>query len=151
MPNNVLIKEGDTVEGAKCSIVARRVEWKGLKYDPITRQKMTMYELDRNCSVEVLESLQLTEDEIIRRKEFNVHGDVGDIVQGDAIQVWVDTKRNSLKFDVKEGISARHGASLTKTSKRTIGRLKYSFSIYKQLLNHSTHKSVESNIKGHIK
>ena len=147
----ILIKEGDIVEGSKCSITARRVEWKGLKYDPITGLKMTLYELDRNCSVEVLESLNLTPEEVEIRKALCVHGDVGDLIKGDAIQVWIDTKRNSLKFEVKEGVSARHGASLTNTTKRTVGRLKYSFSVYKQLLNHSSKMSVESNIKGKLK
>lgn len=148
---DVLIKEGDIVEGNKCSITARRVEWKGLRYDPITKTKMTLYELDRNCTVEVLEALNLTSDELEIRKAYNVHGNIGDKITGDAIQVWVDTKRNSLKFEVKEGVSARHGASLVNTSKRTIGKLKYSFSIYKQLLEHSTKASVKSNIKGNLK
>lgn len=149
--SNVLIKEGDIVEGSKCSIIARRVEWKGLRYDPITGVKMTLYELDRNCSVEVLESLNLTQDELGIRKKLYIHGSVGDIIKGDAIQVWVNTKRNSLKFDVKEGVSARHGASLVRTSKRTVGRLKQSFPNYKKLLNHSAKPSVESNIKGYLK
>lgn len=149
--SNVLIEEGSIVEGGKCSIMARRVEWKGLKYDPITGAKMTLYELDRNCSVEVLESLNLTQDDLGIRKKLYVNGNVGDLIKGDAIQVWVDTKRNSLKFGVKEGVSARHGASLAKTSKRTVGRLKQSFPVYKKLLNHSAKSSVESNIKGHLK
>lgn len=149
--SKVLIEEGSIIEGNKCSIVARRVEWKGLKIDPITQKRMMLYELDRNCSVEVLESLNLSEEELIIRRDLCVHGEVGDLIKGDAIQVWVDIKRNSLKFDVKEGISARHGASLADTPKRTVGRIKYSFPVYKKLLNHSSKASVESNIKGYLK
>lgn len=149
--SKTLIKEGDIVEGNKCSIIARRVDWKGSKKDPITQKRMMLYELDRNCSVEVLESLGLSDEEIEIRKALFVCGEKGDIIQGDAIQVWVDSKRNSVKFNVKEGVSGRHGASLANTSKRTIGRIKYSFQGYKKLLNHSARTAVESNIKGNLK
>lgn len=110
---------------------------------------MTLYELDRNSSVEITEALQLNEEEILIRKQMNVHGEVGDTIKGDAIRLWVDSKRNSLKFDTKEGVSGRHGANLASTNKRTVSKLKYSFENYKRLFNHSA--QVESNIKGQIK
>lgn len=145
----IYIKEGEIIEGKKADVVARRAEWKGLKEEPITGKKMTLYELDRNSSVEITEALQLNEEEILIRKQMNVHGEVGDIIKGDAIKLWVDSKRNSLKFDTKEGVSGRHGANLASTNKRTVSKLKYSFENYKRLFNHSA--QVESNIKGQIK
>lgn len=145
----IYIKEGEIIEGKKADVIARRAEWKGLKEEPITGKKMTLYELDRNSSVEITEALQLNEEEILIRKQMNVHGEVGDTIKGDAIRLWVDSKRNSLKFDTKEGVSGRHGANLASTYKRTVSKLKYSFENYKRLFNHSA--QVESNIKGQIK
>ena len=145
----IYIKEGEIIEGKKAAVVARRAEWKGLKEEPITGKKMTLYELDRNSSVEITEALQLNEEEILIRKQMNVHGEEGDTIKGDAIRLWVDSKRNSLKFDTKEGVSGRHGANLASTNKRTVSKLKYSFENYKRLFNHSA--QVESNIKGQIK
>lgn len=117
----------DLVEGAKCHVSARKVLWKGLRKDPITNQNMTLYELDRNCSVEVMESLQLTKEALDLRQHKNVHGNVGDQIGGDAIQLFIDSKRNSLKFVPKEGQSARHGASLSDTNVRTIGQIRYPY------------------------
>lgn len=145
----IYIKEGEIIEGKKAAVIARRAEWKGLKEEPITGKKMTLYELDRNSSVEITEALQLNEEEILIRKQMNVHGEVGDTIKGDAIRLWVDSKGNSLKFDTKEGVSGRHGANLASTNKRTVSKLKYSFENYKRLFNHSA--QVESNIKGQIK
>ena len=145
----IYIKEGEIIEGKKADVIARRAEWKGLKEEPITGKKMTLYELDRNSSVEITEALQLNEEEILIRKQMNVHGEVGDTIKGDAIRLWVDSKRSSLKFDTKEGVSGRHGANLASTNKRTVSKLKYSFENYKRLFNHSA--QVESNIKGQIK
>lgn len=144
----IYIKEGDIIEGKKADVIARRAEWKGLKEEPITGKKMTLYELDRNSSVEITEALELNEEDKKIREDLNVHGNVGDKIQGDAIRLWVDSKRNSLKFNTKEGISGRHGANLVSTNKRTVSKLKYSFDNYKKLFKHS---AIESNIKGHIK
>lgn len=145
----IYIKEGEIIEGKKADVIARRAEWKGLREEPITGRKMTLYELDRNSSVKITEALQLNEEEILIRKQMNVHGEVGDTIKGDAIRLWVDSKRNSLKFNTKEGVSGRHGANLVSTNKRTVSKLKYSFDNYKRLFNHSA--QVESNIKGQIK
>ncbi|MBR1401739.1 MAG: hypothetical protein IJ604_01870 [Prevotella sp.] len=53
-----------------------------------------------------------------------VHLNKGDKLTADAIQLFVDVKRNSVKFEVKEGQTHTHGASLTSTDKRTVGRIK---------------------------
>ena len=133
------IKEGEMVEGKKCSVSARRLEFKkgGLRKDPITNKSMVLYELDRNCSVEVTECLDLSAEEQQHRIELGVHGSVGDKIQGDAIRLYVDTKRDSLRPIVKEGQSGRYGASLVETNIRTIGRIKTPFSVYNKLLGYS--------------
>lgn len=143
------IKEGEMVEGKKCSISARRLEFKkgGLRKDPITNQNVVLYELDRNCSVEVIESLKLSEEEKQIRDGLEVHGNVGDKIQGDAIRLYIGSKRDSLKPIVKEGQSARHGASLIETNVWTIGKIKTPFSVYDRLLGYSAHsdnKQIES-------
>lgn len=145
----IFIKEGEIIEGLKADVIARRAEWKGLKQEPVTGKKMMLYELDRNSSVEVTQAMELDEEGKALRKLLGVHGELGDKIQGDAIRLWVDSKRNSLKFVTKEGISGRHGANLVSTNKRTIGKIKYSFDNYKRLFNHSA--QVGSNIKGQIK
>lgn len=135
------IRESEMVEGKKCFVSARRIEFKkgGLRKDPITNKNMVLYELDRNCSVEVTESLNLTAEEQQIRAELCVHGNVGDKIQGDAIRLYADTKRDSLKPIVKEGQSGRHGANLVETNIRTIGRIKTPFSVYNRLLGYSAH------------
>lgn len=145
----IYINEGETIEGMKADVIARRTEWKGLKREPITGKLMTLYELDRNCSVEITEAMELDADGKSLREQLGIHGEIGDKIQGDAIKLWVDIKRNALKFNTKEGVSGRHGANLASTSKRTIGKLKYSFDNYKRLFNHSA--QVGSNIKAQIK
>ncbi|WP_303298667.1 hypothetical protein [Phocaeicola coprophilus] len=135
------IKEGEMVEGMKCSIYTRKIEFKkgGLRKDPITNKNMVLYELDRNCSVEVTESMLLLEEEKQKRINLKVHGDVGDKIKGDAIRLYADSKRDSLKPIVKEGQTGRHGASLINTNIRTIGKIKTPFDVYKRLLGYSPH------------
>ena len=47
----------------------------------------------------------------------------------------------TLKPVVKEGQSARHGASLIDTNIRTIGRIKTPFSVYNKLLGYSANSN----------
>ena len=115
---------GALAEGAKCGVYARRVEWKGLRKDPITQKNMTLYELDRNCSVEITEEMTLTDEERKLRERMGVHIAKGDKLTADAIQLFVDVKRNSVEFEAKEGQTHTHGASLASTDKRTVGRIK---------------------------
>ena len=136
------ISPGDLIEGQKCHVMTRKHEFKRLQKDPITNKNMVMYELDRNCSIEVTECLQLSGDELKLRLQNKVGLEFGDCVMGDAIQMFVDTKR-PIKFVVKEGQSARHGASLVNTTKRTIGKLKYNFAAFDKLLGYSSNSITE--------
>lgn len=137
------IAEGEIVEGKKCDIYARKSIWKGLQKDPITQKKMMLYELDRNCSVKVIEALGLTEEEKIIRTEKNIHGEEGSKIQGDAISLYVDSKRKDMNFVVKEGVTSTHGGHLGSTKTRTVGKIKYSFAIYKKLLGHSANSEIK--------
>lgn len=120
------INIGDMVEGAKCEIYTRKEMCKGLREDPITHSSMMVYELDRNCSVEVTEKLLLQNDALEKRNEMNIHCDVGDKLKADAITLYVDTRRK-LKFEVKEGQTSTHGGQLASSKRRTIGEIKYPF------------------------
>lgn len=132
------IREGDMVEAFKCEIYARKIIWKGIHKDPITNKNMTLYELDRNCSTEISEEIGLEQNDLQIRKDMNVHLCLNDKIKGKAIKLYVNSKRNDLKQEVKEGQSATHGASLAHTTVRTIGSIKYPFDIYKKLLGYSS-------------
>ena len=133
------ICEGDLLEGAHCQAIARRPDMKGPKYDPITNQLMMLYELDRNCSLEVTKEMVFeTEEEAELRIQLNVHKNHGDILKAKKMQMYVDTK-NSLRHIVKEGVTATHGAHIYNISERTVGKIKYSLDMYRtkmqQLIN----------------
>lgn len=120
------VNVGDTVEGAKCDVYTRKELFKGLRKDPITRSVMSVYELDRNCSVEVTEELPLSGEEAKKRESMGVHLSKGDKLKADAITLYVDSKRR-LRFEVKEGQSGTHGGNLASTKSRTVGVIKYPF------------------------
>lgn len=136
------ISPGDLVEGQKCHVTTRKYEFKRLQKDPITNKNMVMYELDRNCSVEITECLELPEEDLKLRLQNKVGLELGDRVMGDAIQLFVDTIR-PIKFTVQEGQSGRHGANLVDTTKRTIGKLKYNFAMFNKLLGYSPNSITE--------
>lgn len=114
------------VEGAKCEVYTRKEEFKGLRKDPITHKPMIVYELSRNCSVEVVEKLSLSTEEIEERAGMGIHTEPGDKLKADAITLYVAEKRK-LKIEVKEGQTSTHGGHLISTKKRTIGEIKYPF------------------------
>ena len=106
--------------------MTRRYEFKRLSKDPITNKTMVTCDLDRNCEVEVLESLSLDDNEKALRDSLNVHGEVGDMLEAKSILVFVEGMRPSvMSFVVKEGQTGRHGANLASTNRRTIGKIKY--------------------------
>lgn len=129
------VRQGEMVEGAHCDVMARKVIWKGLRIDPITEKKMTLYELDRNCSVEITRAMTLSPEELQLRQDMGVHLLVGDKLRGDKIQLFVDTIKNDLRFEVDEGVTSRHGAHLANSTKRTIGSIKYRLIAHQNLAN----------------
>lgn len=139
----VFTAEGEMVEGKKCEVSARKFIFKkgGLRKDPITDQNMVLYELDRNCDVMVMESLNLSMADKQRRIELGVHGEVGDLIRSDAIRLYVDSRRDILRPDVVGGYSGRHSANVVRTNVRTIGRIKTPLSIYNNLLGYSANSN----------
>lgn len=130
----VLIRCGEMIEASKCDIYTRKILWKGLHKDPITKKNMTLYELDRNCSAEITEEIVLDEEEKKLREKLNVHLSLDDKIKGDAIQLYVESIRKDLKIEVKEGQTSTHGANLAHTNVRTIGSIKYPFSVFNNIL-----------------
>ena len=65
---------GDMVEGQKTSVVARKIIFKkrSLQKHEITKKLMVAYSMDRNCSVEVTEEIQLTDEEIAARAPYRI-------------------------------------------------------------------------------
>ena len=133
------IKPGEFVDGKKCAVVTRKYDFKGPHRDPLTNSIMMLYELSRNCSVEVT---QKHDDDIERIT--GVHYIVGDIIEAESIQMWVDTKRDNVGFVVKEGVTATHGANLADTKKRTIGTIKYPRSVFDKLLGFTAKPKLKS-------
>lgn len=132
---------GEIVEGAHCDVSARKVDWKGLKKDPITEKLMTLYELDRNASVEVTKEMDFViEKERQKRVDLKVHGVLGDKLRADKIQLYVNTIRNNVRFQVDEGVTGTHGSHLANISERTIGKIKYALATHGNLL-----KAIESS------
>lgn len=129
---------GATIEGAKCEIYSRKENFKGLRQDPITKQPMVTYELSRNCSMEISRELPLSDDERNIPERAGVYLSLGEKIKGESITMYVEGK-GKVSFDVKEGMTARHGGRLLSTSKRTIGVIKYPFdNLRKKLMSNST-------------
>ena len=133
------LNAGDTVEGARCEIYTRKEVFKGMREDPISGESMIVYELDRNCSVEVTEVLELTAEEKKLRAELGVHGEIGDKLKADAITLYVNQKRK-LSVTTKEGLTFTHGGRLISTKRRTEAEIKYPFQNLNTLLGYS-HRS----------
>lgn len=140
------VQPGEIIEASKCGVYSRKIEWKGLKREPITNQLMTLYELDRNCSAEIVEAICLDPEELKIRQKLCVHLNVNDKIKGKAIRLYVKSKRNDLKIEIQEGTSSRHGASLANTRVRTVGIIKYSFDNYNKFLM-INNKNLQINTK----
>lgn len=133
------ISPGETVDGKKCAVITRKTDSKGLHRDPLTNSVMMLYELSRDCSVEVI---QEHGDDVERLPD--VHYLVGDMLEAGAIQMWVATKRDNVDFTVIEGVSGRHGAQCAETKKRTIAQIKYPRSVFNNLLGYTAKPKLES-------
>ncbi len=130
---STFIDYGHITESSKCDVIARKVVFKRLQKEPITNKAMTLYNLDRNASVEITEKYEC---EGLPESPY-IHREVGDKIVADAISLFIDTKRK-ISFDVKEGVSGRHGANLTDCKYHSIGRINRPLDIYKSLLGFST-------------
>ncbi|GHT01427.1 hypothetical protein AGMMS49525_02110 [Bacteroidia bacterium] len=114
------INIGDTIEAEHANACVRKLEWKGPRKHPITNECMMLYESNRNSNVEIV---KVYAGEIKKGTE-HFHRNMGDILEADSISIYVDSTRRE-KSDVKEGVSARHGAQLIDIRKRSISTIKY--------------------------
>lgn len=133
------IKPGEIVDGRKCMVVTRKSDFKGPHRDPLTNSIMMLYELSRNCSIEITKEHG---DEVERLD--GVHYNVGDMIEAGSIQMWVNTKRDNVDFVVKEGVTATHGAKIVETKVRTIGIIKYPRSMFNNLLDYTAKPKLKS-------
>ncbi len=119
------IAPGDMVEGQKTKINARKIEFKkrSLQRHEITKKMMVAYSMDRNCTVEVVEKINLTEEEKKNRDNYPIFGEVGDLIRADAIKLCVAGMRDLLGGSVKEGVSHRHGATVVNCPHHVIGKI----------------------------
>lgn len=115
---------GDSIEGARCELYARKVDGPGcLQQHPITGKPCIRVELSRNCTSEISKQMEFTEDEIHLRS--GIHINLGDKLIGDAITVFV-AQRKPVKFNVEEGATHTHGGHFATTQKPTFCKIKYS-------------------------
>ncbi|MBD5369608.1 MAG: hypothetical protein HDR80_00455 [Bacteroides sp.] len=119
------INPGDMVEGQKTKIIARKIEFKkrSLQKHEITKKNMVSYSLDRNCSVEVIEEIGLSEEEIRARENLPIFRTVGDVLKADAIRLHVAGMRDLLGGSPKEGVSHRHGATVVDCPIHTLAKI----------------------------
>lgn len=142
------IELGHGIEGLNLTGDARRVEFKqgSLRRHPVTGTLMVIYELDRNIELNIDRSCDLSDDEKLLRDKHLIHYDSGDCIIADASRLFIESKKNSLAIQVKEGVSGRHGASLISTQCHAIAIIKTPLSIYGNKLITQT-SSIKSLLK----
>ena len=123
---------GDAVEGSKVEIYTRKETWKGMRLDPMTKKVMMVCELERNCSAEITETVNLIDEQRDAHDKYansvgiTLHRDLGDKLKAFAITVYTDAKKR-LPIEVKEGQTSTHGGHLISCPKYTLAIIKYPF------------------------
>ncbi len=145
---------GDAVEGSKVEIYTRKETWKGMRLDPMTKKVMMVCELERNCSAEIAETVNLTDeqrdahDKYVNSVGITLHRDLGDKLKAFAITVYTDAKKR-LPVEVKEGQTSTHGGHLISCPKYTLAIIKYPFvAIASKFLPANENKKIENNNNG---
>ena len=145
---------GDAVEGSKVEIYTRKETWKGMRLDPMTKKVMMVCELERNCSAEITEIVNLTDkqrdahDNYANSVGITLHRDLGDNLKAFAITVYTDAKKR-LPVEVKEGQTSTHGGHLISCPKYTLAIIKYPFvAIASKFLPVNEIKKIENKNNG---
>lgn len=143
------IAPGDMVEGQKTKIIARKIDYKkiSLQKHEITEKYMVAYTMDRNCSVEVIEKIELSEEERANRKPYKIFGEVGDILKADGIHLSVLGRRNMFGENVKEGVSARHGATVLNCPYHAIAKIQVPLQVHLNVLGMTAKPNERKKIK----
>ena len=124
-----LINRGDTLLAKHLDGHARKIEWKGARKHPVTKQRLTLYECDRNT---LLKITQAYTGELPEGAE-NFYKEVGDEVEASAVSMYVDSLRRE-KFPVKEGVTAWHGAQMIALRKYNISTIKTPLPNFKEIV-----------------
>lgn len=145
---------GDAVEGSKIEIYTRKETWKGMRLDPMTKKVMMVCELERNCSAEITETVNLTDEQRDAHDKYansvgiTLHRDLGDKLKAFAITVYTDAKKR-LPVEVKEGQTSTHGGHLISSPKYTLAIIKYPFvAIASKFLPANEIKMIENKNNG---
>ncbi|MCR5192264.1 MAG: hypothetical protein K6D59_03070 [Bacteroidales bacterium] len=145
---------GDAVEGSKVEIYTRKETWKGMRLDPMTKKVMMVCELERNCSAEITETVNLTDEQRDAHDKYansvgiTLHRDLGDKLKAFAITVYTDAKKR-LPVEVKEGQTSTHGGHLISCPKYTLAIIKYPFvAIASKFLPANEIKKIENKNNG---
>lgn len=134
---------GDTIEGAATDVVTRKFLKKGLKKHPITQETMMLYSCDLNSKAKITSIINEPSDPEIKKKTSHFHRENGDTISAKSISVYVDFSHKSIKADVQEGISGRHGANLFSTNKHTIATIKTPLQNLLKKLGHTSMLKIE--------
>lgn len=137
------------VEGQKTKITARKIQFKkqSLQKHEITKKLMVTYTMDRNCSVEVIESIPLSEKERKYREPLQLYGNVGDVLKADAIRLYVAGIRDSLTGTVKEGVTGRHGATIINCNNHAIAKIQTPWQGHMRILGLTANSTELKTIK----
>lgn len=124
-----LINRGDTLLAKHLDGHARKIEWKGTRKHPVTKQNLMLYECDRNT---LLKITQAHTGELPEGAE-KFYKEVGDEIEAYSVSMYVDSLRRE-KFPVKEGVTARHGAQMIALRKYNISTIKTPLPNFKEIV-----------------
>lgn len=99
---------GDQLEGLKGDVFARKIEIKNLRKHPLYGDSGICFETDRNSSIEITRELDLNENERRDKERRNIHLNLGDKLRGDAITIYIRSRRPP-RITSDEGASHTHG------------------------------------------
>ena len=115
---------------------------------------MMVCELERNCSAEITETVNLTDEQRDAHDKYansvgiTLHRDLGDKLKAFAITVYTDAKKR-LPVEVKEGQTSTHGGHLISCPKYTLAIIKYPFvAIASKFLPANEIKKIENKNNG---
>lgn len=128
------INSGDIIEGGSIICHVRWSDKRGLKKHPITQEALYLYVTDRNSEAEIIKTIDPPDDFELRTKTQHFHRELGDKLKADSLSIFVK-KFNAIRIQVKEGISARHGAQILNIPYKTIAEIKTPLFIYNKAIN----------------
>ncbi|MBE6289175.1 MAG: hypothetical protein E7100_02920 [Bacteroidaceae bacterium] len=98
---------GETIHADHTNVQSRKILKKGPREHPDTKERMMLYECDRNSYTEIVKECCEADKNKLYAKGY--HDCLGDCLDAYAINVYVRS-RTMLRTEVKEGVTARHGA-----------------------------------------